>query len=95
MDDFSQAHTYEKNSLNQTEAGLDLINLLELEEGNAVLDLGCGTGHLTKKLANAVGSRGKVMCVGTLHLWNCVVKLICVVNESAMPIILAAGVTDL
>jgi ubiquinone/menaquinone biosynthesis C-methylase UbiE len=64
MEDFDQAGTYDKNSQQQRESGLHLMNLLKLEEGNVVLDLGCGVGYLTKLLANAVGSRGKVrLCV--------------------------------
>jgi ubiquinone/menaquinone biosynthesis C-methylase UbiE len=60
MDDFSQASVYESSSSEQREDGRNLINLLKLEEGNVVLDVGCGTGYLTKMLANIVGCNGKV-----------------------------------
>jgi protein-L-isoaspartate O-methyltransferase len=58
MDDFNQASVYDNNSSAQREDGRGLTNLLQLEEGSVVLDLGCGTGYLTKVLANIVGCRG-------------------------------------
>jgi protein-L-isoaspartate O-methyltransferase len=62
MDNFNQASVYDSNSSAQREDGQDLTNLLQLKEGNVVLDLGCGTGYLTKVLANIVGcSGGKVI----------------------------------
>jgi cyclopropane fatty-acyl-phospholipid synthase-like methyltransferase len=61
MGDFNQASVYDNNSSAQREDGRGLTNLLQLEEGNVVLDLGCGTGYLTKMLANIVEcSGGKV-----------------------------------
>jgi cyclopropane fatty-acyl-phospholipid synthase-like methyltransferase len=61
MDIFNQASVYDNNSSAQREDGQGLTNLLQLEEGNVVLDLGCGTGYLTRMLANIVGcSGGKV-----------------------------------
>jgi protein-L-isoaspartate O-methyltransferase len=64
MDDFNQASVYDSNSSAQTEDGQGLINLLKLEEGNVVLDLGCGTGYLTKVLASIVGCSGGKVCFG-------------------------------
>ena len=64
MEQFNQALTYESNSSVQQEDGLHLINLLGINKGNKVLDLGCGTGYLTKVLADQVGQQqGKVTTV--------------------------------
>lgn len=60
MDNFDEAKTYDSNSSEQREDGFNLMNLLCLEEGSRVLDLGCGTGYLTKMLAYRVGPKGKV-----------------------------------
>ena len=60
---FDQARSYaEKQSTNQFEDGLRLIELLAPGKGDSVLDLGCGTGNLTKVLAS------KVEKVGTHHV---------------------------
>ena len=63
MEDFDQAHTYDQNSSEQREDGMNLINLLALTEGANALDLGCGTGYLTKVLADKVGYQGKVCSI--------------------------------
>ena len=60
MEQFNQAATYEDNSSIQQEDGLKLIDLLAPSAGYSILDLGCGTGYLTKVLANRVGDKGKV-----------------------------------
>lgn len=44
------ASKYEKNSLVQSAAGQELLNLLDIKQTDNVLDLGCGVGHITKKI---------------------------------------------
>ena len=57
--DFSEiARRYERDSLVQRSAADLLIDLLEIRPDDDVLDLGCGTGHLTFRLAELhVGPR--------------------------------------
>ena len=58
--DFDQANTYDSNSSEQREDGVNLMNLLSPRKGDHVLDLGCGTGYLAKTLSNEVGEKGTV-----------------------------------
>lgn len=44
------AETYEKNSLVQKSAAEKLIELLAIKSDDSVLDIGCGTGNLTRKI---------------------------------------------
>ncbi len=49
--DFSQiADKYERTSLVQNSASDELFNILDIKDSDDVLDLGCGTGHLTKRI---------------------------------------------
>jgi len=43
------------------EYGADVVDLLDPNPGERVLDLGCGTGHLTAEIARAVGADGVVL----------------------------------
>ena len=58
-----EAASYENTSRPQEEMGMKLINMTSLKKGNTVLDLGCGTGYLTKVLSDKVGPEGKVVAV--------------------------------
>lgn len=55
------AAQYESVSTPQFVQGRKLIRLLSIEPGDAVLDLGCGTGRLAQYVAKLVGPRGKVL----------------------------------
>lgn len=55
----SKAFTYANNSLVQKSASEILLNLLSIQPGEDVLDLGCGPGHITKKIAQI--TEGTVM----------------------------------
>lgn len=44
-----------------TEYGDDVVDLLDPQRGERILDLGCGTGHLTATIAEAVGREGDVL----------------------------------
>ena len=59
----SQAASYQTGSENQQGIGLKMIDMLNVEKGASVLDLGCGTGYLTKMLSEQVGPEGKVVAV--------------------------------
>ena len=58
-----QATNYHKGSQIQQEVGKRMINMLDIKKGGTVLDLGCGTGYLTKVLSERVGLQGKVVAV--------------------------------
>ena len=59
----SQAASYDLESTSQRDAGLAMIDRLDIQKGSTILDLGCGTGGLTKVLAEKVGAEGKVVAV--------------------------------
>lgn len=49
--DFSGvASKYEKHSLAQSTAGQELLNILSIKQTDNVLDLGCGVGHITRRI---------------------------------------------
>ena len=57
----AQATSYHKGSKPQLDVGIIMIDMLNVEKGATVLDLGCGTGYLTKVLTERVGPKGKVV----------------------------------
>ena len=63
MSTLDAAYVYENNSFQQREDGLKLIKLLAPEKGDKVLNLGCGTGYLSKVLADLVGPEGQVIAI--------------------------------
>ncbi|XP_028408192.1 uncharacterized protein LOC114530770 [Dendronephthya gigantea] len=59
----ADAVAYDKLSISQVEKGGKFINELSLAKGDKVLDMGCGTGILTKYIADIVGPDGEVVGV--------------------------------
>ncbi|WP_437488868.1 class I SAM-dependent methyltransferase [Sorangium sp. So ce1014] len=57
------AQAYRRGSLWQKGRGERLIELAGVRRGELVLDLGCGTGALTQRLAELVGPDGRVVGV--------------------------------
>lgn len=62
-DIINEAELYEEISSIEREDGLHLIELATPTLGSRVLDLGCGTGSLSNKLACVVGPTGKVVAI--------------------------------
>ena len=54
----SQAATYDLEATSQKDAGIVMIGRLDIQKGCFILDLGCGTGAVTKVLAEKVGAEG-------------------------------------
>ena len=68
---FEQAKVYEQYASKLREDGENLIKCLSIEQGSKVLDLGCGTGQLTKIIADLVGPTGKVILYPEIDVhWN-------------------------
>ena len=63
METYSQAEKYRNVSKVQEKVGLYLLHKAPLTHGKIVLDLGCGPGNLTVRLAEKVGPQGRVVGV--------------------------------
>ena len=57
----ANAKAYEELSKPQTEQGCEYVSELNIPGGAKVLDMGCGTGFVTKYIADIVGSVGVVV----------------------------------
>lgn len=57
-----QAEEYHSNSGVQQEAALNLVKLLELKGSEEILDVGCGDGKITVKIANSL-AKGSILGV--------------------------------
>jgi arsenite methyltransferase len=60
------AETYDRVSDFQLEGGKKLVKALDLQPGERVLDVGCGTGRLARFIAERVGPNGRVTGVDPL-----------------------------
>ena len=63
MSNEKQAKDYQRISTFQREDGKQLIENVHPSLGDAILDLGCGSGELSVNLAELVGQDGKVVAV--------------------------------
>ncbi|CAB4038113.1 Hypothetical predicted protein [Paramuricea clavata] len=57
------AKAYDEMSEPQVETGSQFIRELSLSQEDRILDMGCGTGNLTKYIADIVGANGEVVGV--------------------------------
>ena len=55
------ARAYDEISKPQLRSGIELVQMINLSEGDKVLDMACGTGNVTKYIADVVGPSGKVV----------------------------------
>ena len=59
----ADAKDYDEVSEPQIDEGVEFVRELNLSKGDKVLDMGCGTGHVTKHIADIVGPNGHVVGV--------------------------------
>ena len=59
----ANAIAYNELSKPQCKTGCDLIDKLNISQGAKVLDMGCGTGHVSKYIADIVGPDGQVVAI--------------------------------
>jgi ubiquinone/menaquinone biosynthesis C-methylase UbiE len=68
LDSATLADEYDRLGIRQFNHGLQLLDALDLREGERVLDIGCGTGRLTESAAQRVGAQGEVLGIDPLPL---------------------------
>ncbi|MEM5371136.1 methyltransferase domain-containing protein [Paraburkholderia azotifigens] len=68
LDSATLADEYDRLGIRQFNHGLQLLDALGLQEGERVLDIGCGTGRLTESAAQRVGAQGEVLGIDPLPL---------------------------
>ena len=54
------AARYDQNCDHQFQKGQELIKMMEIKEGDFVLDIGCGTGRQAVNVSNIIGSSGQL-----------------------------------
>lgn len=57
------AEWYNQNCTHQFRKGEVLIDMLHIQEGGTILDLGCGTGQQALNVTGIIGSSGKITCI--------------------------------
>ncbi|KAK2067248.1 hypothetical protein P8C59_001004 [Phyllachora maydis] len=66
LDTDELAEAYERGSHYQTQSGIKMLELLRVGPGDAVLDIGTGTGRVARHAAELVGVSGRVLGVDPL-----------------------------
>lgn len=67
IDNENLADTYDTISDQQFENGRALIEKIGVEQGNTVLDIGCGTGRLGLYVADRIGKSGSLIGIDPLY----------------------------
>jgi ubiquinone/menaquinone biosynthesis C-methylase UbiE len=60
---FRGAPWLERDDRDEEENTTLLVELLGIEPGDRVADLGCGSGYFARRMAPKVGAEGKVLCI--------------------------------
>lgn len=68
LDSARLAEQYDRLGTRQFNHGLGLLDALDVRDGDAVLDIGCGTGLLTEAAALRAGTKGEVLGIDPLPL---------------------------
>ncbi|TAL98135.1 MAG: methyltransferase domain-containing protein [Paraburkholderia sp.] len=68
LDSVTLAEQYDRLGTRQFHHGLELLDVLAVQSGEKVLDIGCGTGLLTEAVAERTGPDGEVLGIDPLAL---------------------------